>query len=286
MLARSVLAGLGLSAGLILVLPSKARSAAVESGSASAAPSPAGSGATATPCPLGTFLDGPICVHLPVFPFESPEAESAEAGHRDRHGTFQTYEQIPRRPDRPADYEAYRYPIPPGLPGPSGKPGQAARHVISGYDLDLPDEAQRRGRKIHAIGHGGLDLPQARGTPVKLLALEAQQGDAEVVYAGPLFGTTVVTRHALREGGRLRDYLVLFGHLDRVASGVAPGKPATDGEIIGFVGDTGSPELVHLHLEIRRVREGVDVTKLPPARLLDASVSVVSDPRNVLPRNP
>ncbi len=35
-----------------------------------------------------------------------------------------------------------------------------------------------------------------------------------------------------------------------------------EGDAIGFVGDTGSPELVHLHLETRRVRDGIDAAKL------------------------
>ena len=56
---------------------------------------------------------------------------------------------------------------------------------------------------------------------------------------------------------------------------------------MGVVGDTGSPELVHLHLEVRRVREGVDAMKRAartgPADLLANDVSVVCDPRNVLP---
>ena len=122
-----------------------------------------------------------------------------------------------------------------------------------------------------------------KGTPVKLVPLEHQQGDADVVYAGPLFGTTVVTRHTLREGGQLRDYLILYGHLDAAAPGVIPGAHLKEGDVVGFVGDTGSPELVHLHLEARRVRDGVDVRKKSPGQLLETSVSVVCDPRNVLP---
>ena len=68
--------------------------------------------------------------------------------------------------------------------------------------------------------------------------------------------------------------------------GVVPGATLKDGDLVGFVGDTGSPELIHLHLEARRVRDGVDVTKRiggGAGALLDAEVSVVCDPRNVLP---
>ncbi len=116
-----------------------------------------------------------------------------------------------------------------------------------------------------------------------LVPLEHQQGDAEVVFVGPLFGTTVVTRHTLREGGRVRDYVLLFGHLDAPADGIRAGVRLTRGDLVGFVGNTGSPELVHLHLEARRVRDGVDVSKLAPEALAANENTVVCDPRNVLP---
>jgi len=134
------------------------------------------------------------------------------------------------------------------------------------------------------VGHGGVDLPQAKGTPVKLVALEHQEGPAEVLYTGPLFGTTVVTRQSLREGGRVMDYVVLFGHLDSIAAGVTPGRMLNEGELIGAVGDTGSRELVHLHYEVRRVRDGIDLARVGAgAPLLAENISVVCDPRNVLP---
>jgi murein DD-endopeptidase MepM/ murein hydrolase activator NlpD len=179
-------------------------------------------------------------------------------------------------PDRPADYDLYRYPIPPGLPG--------GHFVVSGYDLDQPDAKQRRGGGLKHVGHGAVDLPQAKGTPVHMITLEHQEGEAEVLYAGTLFGTTVVTRHVLREGGRLRDYVMLLGHLDSIAAGVSAGTTVKDGQLVGTVGDTASPRIVHLHLEVRRVREGIDLTKVPAgAPMIADSVTVVSDPRNVLP---
>jgi murein DD-endopeptidase MepM/ murein hydrolase activator NlpD len=223
------------------------------------------------------FPDNGVCVHLEGEDEES-DAPVAQNAHRERSGKWVLYDQIPRRPDRPSDYDAYVYPIPPGLPG--------GHSVVSGYDLDRPDETQRRGRTLHAVGHGGVDLPQARGTPVTMIALDHQQGDADVVYMGALFGTTVVTRHTIREGGGLRDYILLFGHLDAIAPQLAKGSVVHVGDVVGTVGDTGSPELVHLHLEARRVREGVDVMATPPFTLLAPEISVVCDPRNVLPLQP
>lgn len=230
-------------------------------------------------CLPGTLPDGDVCVHLPIGrDFDEPDAPAMRNAHREKSGRWAIYDQIPRRPDRPEDYDAYRYPVPAGMPD--------GHSVVSGYDLDRPDPSQRRGPTIHAVGHGGVDLPQARGTPVALVALEHQEGDADVLYAGPYFGTTVMTRQTVREAGRLRDYVAIFGHMDRIAPGVVAGRILKNGELVGFVGDTGSPELVHLHYETRRVREGVDVLKKltsGPATLTDDSVSVVCDPRNVLP---
>lgn len=226
-------------------------------------------------CPEGTAPDGDACVHLDSVD-DAPFAPAQSNAHREKSGRWYAYEQIPRLPDRPADYDLYRYPIPPG--------GANGHYVMSGYDLDKPDEQQRRGARLRHVGHGGVDLPQARGTPVSLVALDHQEGDAEVLYAGPLFGTTVLTRHTVREGGRARDYVVLFGHLESIAAGLSPGRTLKDGELVGAVGDTGSPGLVHLHLEIRRVRDEVDLAKVaagPP--MIADNISVVCDPRNVLP---
>jgi murein DD-endopeptidase MepM/ murein hydrolase activator NlpD len=226
-------------------------------------------------CPEGTLPDGNVCVHL-MLDESGPELAAATGAHREKSGAWSSYEQIPRLPERPPNYEAYVYPIPPGVP--HGCP------VISGYDLDRPDEQQRRGRRLTHVGHGGVDLPQARGTPVALLRLDHQVGDAEVLYAGHLFGTTVLTRHTLSENGQKRDYLALHGHLDMIAPGVHAGRTLADGEVLGTVGDTGSPGLVHLHYEIRRVRENVDLRKIPAGiRFIAEDVSIVCDPRNVLP---
>jgi hypothetical protein len=223
-------------------------------------------------CPTGALPDGNACVRLPGDGDDGPEAEPETNAHHDKRGNWVVYDQIPRRPDRPIDYDAYLYPVP-----------CAHDCVVSGYDLDHPDDAQRRGRRLSHVGHGAVDLPQKKGTAISLVPLEHQEGDAEVIFVGPLFGTTVITRQALREGGQLRDYLELFGHLEAPAPGLAAGSALKEGDLVGYVGDTGSPELVHLHLEMRRVRAGVDLTRLEPGAMIANETSVVCDPRNVLP---
>ncbi len=227
------------------------------------------------PCAAGTAPDADACVHLTNVD-DGPIAESRANTHRDRTGHWASYEQIPRLPERPADYDLYRYPIPPGLPD--------GHYVVSGYDLDQPDDKQRRAPTLKHVGHGAVDLPQAKGTPVAMIRLEHQEGPAEVLYAGTVFGTTVLTRHSLREGGRLRDYVMLLGHLDAISPGITPGVSVPEGQIVGTVGDTASPRIVHLHLEVRRVRDGIDLGKVPAGfPMIADSVTVVCDPRNVLP---
>ena len=76
----------------------------------------------------------------------------------------------------------------------------------------------------------------------------------------------------------------MLGHLDSIAPGVSAGTMVKDGQLVGAVGDTGSPSLVPLHLEVRRVREGIDLAKVPAGiSMIAESATVVCDPRNVLP---
>jgi hypothetical protein len=188
--------------------------------------------------------------------------------HLEKSGRRLDYEQIGRRPERPAAYEAYCYPL-------------AQAVVVSGYDLDKPNWAQRRGA-MRMVGHGGVDLAARKGTPITILALEHQVGDAEVLYAGWLYGETVVTRHTLREGHGEHDYLLVFAHLERPVP-VRRGTTLRAGDLVGYVGDTASANFPHLHLEARRVRDDIDPWSVLGWELHSRDVSIVTDPRNVLP---
>ncbi|HMA95995.1 MAG TPA: M23 family metallopeptidase [Polyangiaceae bacterium] len=229
------------------------------------------------PCPSGTLEDHQICIPVPRDEGTERDALVAERNvHRTRAGNWTEYDQIPRQPDRPRDYALYRYPV---------QPLAAQSLMMSGYDLNLPNEIQRRGPRLKAVGHGGIDLAQRRGAEVHLVALEHQQGPAEVLFVGWLFGNTVVTLHRIRESGADRDYIVLYGHLERAATGLEVGAAADDGELLGYVGDSDSPGAVHLHLELRQLRIGVEARLLAPGELVNNARSVVCDPRNLFPLN-
>jgi murein DD-endopeptidase MepM/ murein hydrolase activator NlpD len=291
----SGLSGVSRAAGALLALALGLRAlslaAAPEGASAAGNEEPVGTRATepagATPvagarpsaalCPASTLPDGGVCVPMLDVTAGGEALAEQRAAHHDRQGRLRVYDQIPRRPERPADYRRYQLPVPP-LPQQS--------FVTSGYDLDQPDDEQRRGAEMKAVGHGGVDLAQKRGTQVLLVPLEHQVGDADVLFVGKLFGNSVVTHHAVREGGGLRDYLVIHGHLEKPASGLIKGSTLAAGGVVGFVGDSGSPGVVHLHLEVRRAREGISLSALAGGELAHNSKTVACDPRNVLPLSP
>lgn len=237
--------------------------------------SPTEVAASRAPCPPGTLPDADVCVPVPDSLVQEGEALLLEHNaHRTRAGNWTEYDDIPRRPERPSKYRQYRYPV---------DISKNAEFLMSGFDLNLPDADQRRGGKLRLVGHGGIDIAARRGAEVRLVPLEHQQGEADVLYVGPLIGNTVVTRHAVRESGVLREYLVFYGHLQAPASGLMRGAAVADGTVIGFVGDSDSPGAVHLHLEIRQVRTNVDSQALAKGELLLNARTVACDPRNVLP---
>ena len=120
------LAALGL-----LALPARARSVALRVLDASDAPAPAPrvttastASARATRTVSGRCLPAPRCaaaeldldgICLPSrldAPGDVP-ADLVTNSHTDRTGRLVVYEHIPRRPDLPAEYNRYEYPVPP-----------------------------------------------------------------------------------------------------------------------------------------------------------------------------
>src|SRR4051812_16213674 len=61
-------------------------------------------------CPTGTAPDNGACVHLTGLVEDGVLAPARANMHHEKSGRLTQYEQIPRLPDRPADYDLYRYP--------------------------------------------------------------------------------------------------------------------------------------------------------------------------------
>jgi murein DD-endopeptidase MepM/ murein hydrolase activator NlpD len=88
--------------------------------------------------------------------------------------------------------------------------------------------------------HTGVDFGAPTGTRVKAT------GDATVAFAGRKggYGNLVILRH---HGG----YETYYAHLSAFASGIRPGRPINQGEVIAYVGSTGASTGPHLHYEVR-----------------------------------
>ena len=88
--------------------------------------------------------------------------------------------------------------------------------------------------------HKGVDYAAAAGTPVRAT------GNGKVAYVGTQggYGNVIQLQH---QGA----FATLYAHLSRFAPQVKAGGRVTQGEIIGYVGQTGWATGPHLHYEFR-----------------------------------
>lgn len=212
---------------------------------------------TQLPCPERHLPEGRACVPLPDLDDRAPEPGGAQLERRSRGALFEV---IPRKPDRPADPEAFSYPL-------TDEP-----LFLRGFDDPASEQSPV-----------ALELSGVRGEPVAALSLDGQEGATEVAASGRAIGTTVVTRHTLPSPSGPRTVLLVHGHLEAIAPDLAVGAKLRAGDLLGFVGDSGRPGVVSLYLEARVVRAEIDPAGLSLERLLEPATSVPTDARNVLP---
>jgi murein DD-endopeptidase MepM/ murein hydrolase activator NlpD len=87
--------------------------------------------------------------------------------------------------------------------------------------------------------HRGTDFAAPIGTPI------LAAGDGVIQRAGPFstFGNYVRIRHA-------NGYETAYAHMSRFARGVRSGVRVRQGQVIGYVGNTGRSTGPHLHYEV------------------------------------
>lgn len=100
-------------------------------------------------------------------------------------------------------------------------------------------------RRYHPVlgrwrAHRGVDYAAPTGTPVMVTA----DGRVSRVTRERGYGNFVVVEH----GGR---YSTLYGHLSRFRDGLRVGDRVRQGQVIGYVGQTGLATGPHLHYEFR-----------------------------------
>jgi murein DD-endopeptidase MepM/ murein hydrolase activator NlpD len=101
---------------------------------------------------------------------------------------------------------------------------------------DTFSEARSEGRE-----HNAIDIMAPKGTPV----LAAADGEIVRIYTNRRGGNTIYQLSADRT------LVFYYAHLDRYADGLSVGHQARQGEVIGYVGDTGNARgTPHLHFEV------------------------------------
>lgn len=119
--------------------------------------------------------------------------------------------------------------------------------------LDVPVRGITRPRLRDTYGesrggrsHEALDIPAARGTPV----ISATDGRVLKLFNSKAGGLMVYATDASER------FILLYGHLDRYATGLSEGARLERGQEIGFVGTTGNAPAgtPHLHFAILRGR--------------------------------
>jgi murein DD-endopeptidase MepM/ murein hydrolase activator NlpD len=105
------------------------------------------------------------------------------------------------------------------------------------------------------VMHNGVDLVAPPGTPV----VAASEGT--VVGAAPNagYGNWIRIQHA-------QNVATVYGHLSGFADGIGAGVTVRQGQVIGFVGNTGRSTGPHLHFEVIKNGGAVDPMKFPATR--------------------
>jgi len=215
----------------------------------------------AVACGPNQLPEGDACLPIP----RSGQTEGPGALDHVPRALRERGEVIPRLPERPADASAYRFPL----------AGSSKPVVLAGLDLPagtVPDVD---------IGPAAVLLGASNGDEVVVVTLEGQEGPAEVAFVGELVGPTVITAHMVRDGGRLRQILLVHGYLDRASEHAIVGSSVEEGDVLGYVGSSPAGRDV-LYVEARQVRQGTNLSAVEPVKLLDDSTSIACDVRNVL----
>ncbi len=123
--------------------------------------------------------------------------------------------------------------------------GKNLRKAFLRSPLEFSRVTSGFGMRMHPImqqwrAHRGIDYAAPTGTRIRAV------GDAVVEFAGQQggYGNMVILRHN-------GEYTTAYGHLSRIAPNLQRGTRISQGDTVGFVGQTGWATGPHLHFEFR-----------------------------------
>lgn len=165
-------------------------------------------------------------------------------------------------------FKAVRYTDPKGHTSYYSPDGRSMRKAFLRSPVDFRRISSRFTRsRCHPIlgvcrPHRGVDYAAAIGTPIKAA------GDGKIVFRGWKggYGRAIIIRHGTK-------YSTLYGHMSRFKGGLHSGSRVKQGQIIGYVGQSGLATGPHLHYEFRvnGVHRNPLTVKLPQAAPIPAA---------------
>jgi len=159
-------------------------------------------------------------------------------------------------------YQAIRYTDPNGMVDYYNADGSAKKKAFIKTPVKFTRISSRfTNKRWHPVlkrwrAHKGVDYAAPSGTPVKA----AGRGTVSFVGRQRGYGKVIILKHG-------DQYTTVYGHLSGYAKGLKKGQAVTQGEVIGYVGQTGLATGPHLHYEFRVNGKHVDPLshKLPTA---------------------
>jgi len=134
--------------------------------------------------------------------------------------------------------------------------GRAVKKMFLRSPLPFMRVTSRFGMRKHPIlgfssKHNGVDLAAPRGTRVKVTA------SGVVIKSGynRIKGRYVEVRHPNK-------YITQYFHLSGIKSGIRRGKRVVQGELIGYVGNTGRSTGPHLHYGVKKGKSYINPLRL------------------------
>lgn len=124
--------------------------------------------------------------------------------------------------------------------------GRSVRRPFLRTPVHYSRISSRYGARKHPISkrwssHFGVDYAAPTGTPIRATS------SGRVIFRGRKggYGNAIILQH----GG---DLSTLYGHMSRFRPGISLGSYIEQGQIIGYVGQTGLATGPHLHYELRK----------------------------------
>lgn len=108
------------------------------------------------------------------------------------------------------------------------------------------------GYRFHPVsgkwaGHQGIDYPAPKGTPIRATA----RGRISFIGIQSGYGKVIFVEHN-------NIYSTVYAHQSRFKNSLEKGEYVDKGQIIGYVGSTGTSSGPHLHYELRVNNQPVD----------------------------